>query len=199
MPRCRERCAPCCRSGSSATRRSCCRPCRRWSPGPKSTRPPGTTSPCGLRKALRRSSTTPGCTVTSRACGVERDDLVEVLGVVDDQRRAHSLATLGGAGAARQDRHAFRDSDLQRNACRLRTARHDHAHRLHLVNGSVGAVAPAREGIEQHFAVDFLEQALLEGGGGARCGAGMELNSYSRGVHGLDLRTFFSMPWIILP
>ena len=36
---------------------------------------------------------------------VDREHLVEVLRVVDDQRGADGLAALRGAGAARQDRH----------------------------------------------------------------------------------------------
>ena len=50
--RSRVRCGPCCRSGSSASRRSCCRPCRRSSPAPRSRRRPGTR---GRAAAGRRS------------------------------------------------------------------------------------------------------------------------------------------------
>ena len=37
---------------------------------------------------------------------IEGDDLIQVFGIVDDQGRAHGLAALRGAAAARQDGHA---------------------------------------------------------------------------------------------
>ena len=45
---------------------------------------------------------------------------------------------------------------------RLFGARHDDADRLDLIDRRIGAVAPAREAIEQHFAVDLPAQLRLE-------------------------------------
>ena len=51
--RCPARCAPCCRRRSSASRRSCCRPCRRASPARWSRRRPGTRGRAASARAFR--------------------------------------------------------------------------------------------------------------------------------------------------
>ena len=120
----RGRCAPCCRRRSSASRRSCCRPCRRASPARWWRRPPETTA---RARAAARSAHRAPCRAARRAmlrCGVDLEQAVEVLRVVDDQRRADGLAALRAAGAARQDRHARLGGDGECGARGLLGARH---------------------------------------------------------------------------
>jgi hypothetical protein len=85
---------------------------------------------------------------------VETHDLAQILGDIDDQRVAHRLAALRGAGAARQDgglgvaRHVDDQGEVGL------VARHDHAHRFDLVDRGVGRIAAARGGVEQNLALD---------------------------------------------
>ena len=93
---------------------------------------------------------------------VEAHDLAQVLGDIDDQRLAHRLAALRGAGAARQDgglgvaRHVDDEREIGL------VARHDDADRLDLVDRGVGRVAAARGRVEQDVALDRAAQSLLE-------------------------------------
>mgnify|MGYP001587523835 CR=1 FL=1 len=93
---------------------------------------------------------------------VESDDLIQVLAVVDHERRTDRLAALRRAAAAREHRHALVHCDLQRNQRILLGPGHHHADRLDLVNRGIGRVTPARPGVEQHLALDFLAQARGE-------------------------------------
>jgi len=74
---------------------------------------------------------------------VEADDLAQVLRHVEDQRLAHRLAALRGAGAARQDRRAGVARDVERGREVGLVARDDDADRLDLVDGGVGGVEHA--------------------------------------------------------
>ena len=150
--RSRARCAPCCRTRSSASRRSCCPPCRRSWPARWSKHRPGTRGPACAAAAFSASSTTPGCTM-ARGRRIDLQHAVQILGVVDDQRLAHGLAALRAAGAARQDRHAFlgRDGDrAPRAASSLRGTTTPIG--CDLVDRGVGRIAPAARGVEQDFA-----------------------------------------------
>ncbi len=102
---------------------------------------------------------------------VEFDNSGQALGAVDNQSRADALSTLRGPGAARQNWHAFLGCDLQRNARRLLGSRHDYSDRLYLVDRGVGAVATARERIEQHLAFHFSLQAPCQHARGSPSGA----------------------------
>ena len=95
--------------------------------------------------------------------GVDFEDIFEIPGGVEHQRLAHRLTALGGAAAARQDRHAFlgRDGDGARDV--VRALRDDDADGLDLVDRGVGAVAPAAEAVEQHLALDLLAKPGGEG------------------------------------
>ena len=79
-----------------------------------------------------------------------------------DQRAADRLAALRGAAAARQHRHALLARDRERRLDVVRVARHDDADRLDLVDRRVGAVAAAREGVEQHLALLRAPQSRRE-------------------------------------
>ena len=98
------------------------------------------------------------------------DDFIEILCAIDYQRRANTLAALRRAGPARQDWHTFFGRDLQCTARGILGARHHHAKRIDLVDRGIGAIASARESVEQHFAIHFAPQAPLQSAGRG-CGA----------------------------
>jgi hypothetical protein len=101
-----------------------------------------------------------------RARRIELDHLVQVLRMIDDQRRADRLTALRGAGAARQDRHARLERDLHRaDRGGLGPGNH-HADRLDLVDRRVGGVPPATRAVEQNLALDLALQPLCKTGVG---------------------------------
>ena len=94
----------------------------------------------------------------------EGGDAVEVPGGVDDEAGADRLAALGGAGPAREHRHAGVAGDLDGAPDVGGVAGHDHAQGRDLVVRGVGAVAPAGEGVEVHLAFDFPFEPRRERG-----------------------------------
>ena len=96
------------------------------------------------------------------ALGVDGDDVAQVLGGVDDQRRAGRLAALARAGAARQHRHGELARDLEGDRDVAVALRHEHADRHDLVDRGVGRVAAARGRVEQHVAFGLAAQAPVE-------------------------------------
>ena len=100
---------------------------------------------------------------------VDLDQLLQVLAEIDHQRTADRLAGLRGAAAARQQRHALLARNRQRRAHVVVGARHHHAQRLDLVVRRVRGVAPAREAVEQHLALQLAAQALGEPMGDGIC------------------------------
>ena len=72
---------------------------------------------------------------------IERDDFVQVLRAVDDERMVDRLAALRGAAAARQHGHAFGLGDLHGLLGLGDGLRHHHAQGDHLVGRGVGRVA----------------------------------------------------------
>ncbi len=86
---------------------------------------------------------------------VQFDHIIQVLGYIDHQRLAHGLAALGGAAAARQDRHLFLGGNLDDADHVLFRARYDDTDGLDLVDRGVGAVAPPAKGIKQDRAFDL--------------------------------------------
>ena len=93
---------------------------------------------------------------------IERDQRIQILAGIQHQRFVDRLAVLRGAAAARQYRHALAAGDLQRADDIGLGARHDHAMGAHLVDRGIGAVAPAREFVEQHLGLQFVAQAPFE-------------------------------------
>ena len=93
---------------------------------------------------------------------VEAHDLAQMLRDIDDQRLAHRLAALRGAGTAWHDGGpgVARHVDHQRQVGLV--ARHDDAHRFDLVDRRVGRVAPARGPVEQDLALDGAAQCLFK-------------------------------------
>ena len=69
--------------------------------------------------------------------GVELDEPVEVLRIVDHQGGAYRLAALRAARPARQDWNSLVGRDGDRGARRLLAARDDHADRLDLIDRRV--------------------------------------------------------------
>jgi hypothetical protein len=94
---------------------------------------------------------------------VEADDVAHVLGEIDDQRLAHGLTALRGAGAARQDRCLRVARHVQCDGEIGLVARDDDADRLDLVDRSVGRIAAARGAVEQNLALDLVAQPVFEG------------------------------------
>ena len=94
----------------------------------------------------------------------EGGDAVEMPGHVDDEAGADRLAALGGAGPAREYRHTGLSRDLDGAPDVGRIAGHDYAQRRNLVVRGVGAVAPAREGVEVHLALELSREPRRERG-----------------------------------
>ena len=94
--------------------------------------------------------------------GIERDDAVQVLRAVDDERDVHALAALRGAAAARQDRHAVLARERHRGDDVLHRAGEDDADRHLAIVRGVGGVRGARALVEAHFAGERGAQARFE-------------------------------------
>ena len=104
--------------------------------------------------------------------GVQANDLSQVLGAVQHECAVHGLAALRGAAAARQDRNALVPAERHRRLDIGDAARHQHAHRLHLVDRGIGGIAAAVGSGPQHLARGLAPQAL---GQAAVADAGMRL------------------------
>ena len=110
----------------------------------------------------------PGSTTQVRAAASVSTSRFRCLLKSMHQRAADRLPRLRGAAPARQQRHALLARDRHRRAHVLVRPRHDHADRLDLVVRRVRRIAPAREAIEQHLALELLAQALGEAMGDRR-------------------------------
>jgi hypothetical protein len=93
---------------------------------------------------------------------VDLDQLLQMLAIVDNERPPDRLAGLRGAAPARQHGHALLARYAQRRADVVVRPRGHHAQRLDLVVRGVRGVAPAREAIEQHLALQLAAQAVRE-------------------------------------
>ena len=107
--------------------------------------------------------------------GREGEDAVEVPAHVDDQPLPDALTALGGAGAPREQRDAGIAGDGDRTLHVGGVAGHHHPQGLNLVVRSVGAVAPAREGVEADLTLDLpgeprRERRSARGGASGGCG-----------------------------
>ena len=94
---------------------------------------------------------------------IELENLVQMLGQVDDQGLADRLAALRGAAAARQDRHAFAARDGDDRFHVLGILGHDDAQGFDLIDRGIRRIAPARKRIEQDLSLDRGLQAAGEG------------------------------------
>ncbi len=93
---------------------------------------------------------------------VEVEHAVEVLAVIDHQRRADGLPALRAARAARQHRHLQVAAHRKRRTHVVHRARHEHADGLDLVDRRIRRVPSARSGVEQHLPLDFGAQTTRE-------------------------------------
>ena len=75
--------------------------------------------------------------------GVDGQNVAHVLGVVNDQARAHGLAALAGATTTRHDGHPQIAANVQRQRHVGTAAWHKNADRHGLVDGGIGGVAAA--------------------------------------------------------
>ena len=89
-------------------------------------------------------------------------------GEVKYQRIAHGLTALGRSATPRQNRYMKIAGDVDGSAHVFRGAGDDHTSRENLVDGGIGAVAAAREGVEQHVSLDRPTELACQG----RVGAG---------------------------
>ena len=104
----------------------------------------------------------PGSTTQRRPATSSSTIAVQMLGAVDDQRLVDGLPALRRAAAARQHADALLARQREARSASAIVARHDDAHRHHLVVGCVGGVAPAVEGVEQDLAGDLGLQPPLQ-------------------------------------
>jgi hypothetical protein len=93
---------------------------------------------------------------------IERQNSVEALGTIDDQRLVHRLPALRGPPAAGQDRRLLGSSDGQGSGRFLHRAGNDDAQGHNLIGGRVGRITTAREGVELDFADARIAQPALE-------------------------------------
>ena len=125
---------------------------------------------------------------------VHCENLTHVLGMVNDQARAHRLATLAGAAAARHDGHTQVATNVQSHAHIGRVTRHKNTQRHGLVNGSVCRVAASVGCRKENLSPGVRAQALGEQPGHlvadvrdlvvGMVGQGFGQIDRQRGVHG---------------
>ena len=95
--------------------------------------------------------------------GIEVEHAVEVFRGIDHQGLRYGLAALGGATAPGQHRRPFVCRDFDGAPDVLIGPGHDHADGFDLVDGGVGAVSAAGEGVEQYVSLQFAAEAVGEG------------------------------------
>ena len=83
---------------------------------------------------------------------VQRDDAIEVLAVVDHERRTDGLPALRAAGASRQHGNAQFAADGNRRLDVVVGGGDQHADGIDLVDGRIGGVSAARRPVEQDVA-----------------------------------------------
>ena len=122
---------------------------------------------------------------------IEVQHAIQVLAVVDDQRRTHRLPALRTARAARQHRDAELTADIEGGPDVVVAGRHQHRDRLDLVDRSVGRVAAARSAVDQHRARHGVAQTPRELGIRARRMKDQRLRDggahRARGLNSIDL------------
>ena len=89
---------------------------------------------------------------------IDLDNLVQVLAEIHHDGMVDRLAGQAGAAGPGQYRNPAIPGDFQHRQHILDAAGDNHAHRLHLVNGGVGAVEDPGKGVKAHFAGDPLFQ-----------------------------------------
>src|SRR6185437_11127167 len=90
--------------------------------------------------------------------GVEGDDVIQPLAVIDDQRRTHCLAALAGTGSARQHWHVLVPSDVQcTQQIRLVTRNH-YTDGHDLIDRCVSCISAPACPIEPHLAPQLTAQ-----------------------------------------
>ena len=112
---------------------------------------------------------------------IERQDVAHMLAVVNDQARAHRLAALAGAAAARHDGHAEVAAQVQRGGHFVHRLRYKNTDRHLLVNRGVCGVAAAVGGAEQHFALGVLTQTGSQPAGHFLADAGHRVIDFAGG------------------
>ena len=90
---------------------------------------------------------------------VHGDDAIQMLAVIDHQRRADGLTALRASGASRQHGHAQLTADAERRLDIVVTGRDQHADGFHLIDGRISGVPAARGRIEQDHARHGAAQA----------------------------------------
>ena len=93
----------------------------------------------GVQVVQHQSGFDHGCTFIR----VDGQNVAHVLGMVNDQARAHGLPALAGTTSPRHDGHSQIAANLQRQRHVGTAARHKYPDRHGLVDGGVGGVAAA--------------------------------------------------------
>lgn len=97
--------------------------------------------------------------------GIDFDEVVEVAGAVNDEGVSNRLTSQAGAGAAREDWNPIFCGQFNSGVQVILGTGNHNAERLHLINGGIGAVENARDGVEADFAAEmFLEFGDKVGG-----------------------------------
>jgi hypothetical protein len=96
--------------------------------------------------------------------GVDLDDAVEMPRRVEDERFVDRLAALRGAATARQNADAGSSRDGERRGHVGGVARRGDGDRHHLVMRGIGRIAPAREAVEPHLALQRPAETLFQSG-----------------------------------
>src|SRR5258708_18216782 len=117
---------------------------------------------------------------------VEPNDLPHVLREIDDQGRAHGLAALRCAGAARQDRGLGIACHVEGERQVGLVTRDYDADGLDLVDRGVRRISAARGLVEEHLALDGAAKGLFQRGHGGY-NSEMRLNSHPSGRHFLQI------------
>ena len=89
---------------------------------------------------------------------IDLDNLVQVLAEIHHDGVVDRLAGQAGAAGPGQYRNPAIPGDFQHRQHIRDAAGDNHAHRLHLVNGGVGAVKDPGKGVKAHFPGDPLFQ-----------------------------------------
>ena len=93
---------------------------------------------------------------------IERQHLMQPFTRVDNERLAHRLPALAGAGSASENGYGVMAGDIERDDQVVLVARHDHPDRRDLVDRRVRCIAAARGAIEHHIAAQLAAQVLRQ-------------------------------------
>ena len=116
----------------------------------------------GLRRLAEVIEDQAGLHAGEAALGIDLDDLVQVLGEVDDHGDVAALAGEARAAAVREHRGAVIAADAHRLDDVVGCARDDDADRQLSIVGAAGRIERAVAGPEPHLSLDCAAEVVLE-------------------------------------